>query len=79
MDRVGIYEAKAKLSELVERAAQGREVLITRHGKAVAKLVPAGPGSRPERVRAFDELEAFAKTVKVRRLDLRKAIEWGRR
>lgn len=79
MDRVGIYEAKAKLSELIEQAVHGREVTITRHGKAVAKLVPARPRARPDRAKAFDDLDAFAKTVKARRFNLRKAIEWGRR
>jgi len=79
MDRVGIYQAKAKLSELIEQAGQGKEITITRHGKAVAKLVPVRSPSAAERSRAFDELEAFAKTLKVRRFSLRKAIEWGRR
>lgn len=36
---VGIVEAKAQLSQLVERVAQGEEVLVTRHGKPVARLV----------------------------------------
>ena len=40
MERVGIFEAKSRLSELVERAEAGGEVTITRHGKAVAKIVP---------------------------------------
>ncbi len=31
--------AKAKLSELVERASHGEEITISRHGKVVAKLV----------------------------------------
>ena len=79
MERVGIYEAKAKLSELIEQAEQGKEVTITRHGKAVAKLVPARSRARAERSRIFDEIEAFAKTVKARRFDLRAAIERGRR
>ena len=79
MDRVEIYEAKARLSELVEQAVHGKEVTITRHGKAVAKLVPARSRFRADRAKAFDDLEAFAKTVKARRFNLRKAIEWGRR
>lgn len=79
MERVGIYEAKAKLSDLVDRAARGVEVTITRHGKAVARLVPAQSRTAPDRARVFDEIEAFAKTVKVRKFNLRQAIESGRR
>lgn len=43
MATVGLFEAKQKLSELVERARGGEEIEITRHGKIVAKLIPAGP------------------------------------
>jgi prevent-host-death family protein len=39
MLNVGIFEAKAQLSQLIERVAQGEEVLLTRHGKPVARLV----------------------------------------
>ncbi len=38
-DRYGIYEAKARLSELIERVAAGEEIVITRHGTPVARLV----------------------------------------
>lgn len=41
MDEVNIADAKAHLSELVERAAAGDTVCITRRGKAMAKLVAA--------------------------------------
>jgi len=51
MDEVGLFEAKNKLSELVDRAERGEEVVITRRGKAVAKLVPAGELSRQQRSR----------------------------
>ncbi|PBC09110.1 type II toxin-antitoxin system prevent-host-death family antitoxin [Mesorhizobium sp. WSM3859] len=37
---VSITEAKAKLSELVRRANAGDEIVITRRGKAVARLLP---------------------------------------
>jgi prevent-host-death family protein len=40
MESVGLFEAKTHLSELVARAEQGEEVIITRHNKPVAKLVP---------------------------------------
>ena len=47
MKRVQLHEAKARLSELVDRAQSGEEVVISRHGKVVAKLV----GYRPKRAR----------------------------
>ncbi len=38
MVRVSLAQAKAHLSELVDRAETGEEVVITRHGKPVARL-----------------------------------------
>ena len=37
---VGLFEAKTRLSEFVARAEAGEEVIITRHNKPVAKIVP---------------------------------------
>jgi prevent-host-death family protein len=39
MITVGAFEAKTKLSELLDRVERGEEVLITRHGKPVARLI----------------------------------------
>jgi len=38
---IGAFEAKNKLSALLERAARGEEIVITRRGRPVAKLVSA--------------------------------------
>ena len=82
MDSIGIYEAKSKLSELVEKAEAGEVVTITRRGKPVAKI---GPVKRPEAVdnsEAVDELIRFSKTIKLKRRltqrELREMREWGR-
>ena len=40
MTEVGTFEAKNKLSELLDRVEAGEEVVITRRGKPTAKLVP---------------------------------------
>ena len=44
MIQVGMHEAKTKLSQLVERAEAGEDIVIARNGKPVARLVPI---SRP--------------------------------
>ena len=38
---VSLYEAKTHLSELGERAANGEEIVVTKHGKPRFRLVPA--------------------------------------
>ena len=40
MAEVGAFEAKNKLSALLDRVEHGEEIVITRHGRPVAKLVP---------------------------------------
>lgn len=41
--RVNIADAKARLSELVQRAARGEEIIIARKGKPQARLGPLSP------------------------------------
>ena len=82
MERVGIYEAKAILSDLVDRVSRGGEVTITKHGKAMAKLVRARPEKRIDRSAVIDEIIAFSKTIKLKKKislrDLRKFAAEGR-
>jgi prevent-host-death family protein len=75
---IGIFEAKQKLSELVERAAQGEEIVITCRGKKRARLI----GAVDRNKRTLQELfDSFARV----RLKLPKGttvkdlIEEGRR
>jgi len=41
-----LYEAKSALSQLVERAASGEEIVIAKAGKPMAKLVPVSRGRK---------------------------------
>jgi prevent-host-death family protein len=45
-----VREAKARLSQLLERAAKGEEIIITSNGRPKARLVPVAPAARPYRV-----------------------------
>ena len=47
MSDVGAYEAKTHLSELLNRVESGERITITRHGKAVALLVPVPGAAKP--------------------------------
>lgn len=52
MREIGAFEAKNKLSMLLDAVERGEEIVITRHGKAVARLIPDRPGQDPDRARA---------------------------
>lgn len=43
---LNIYEAKSKLSQLVERAMAGEEVIIAKAGKPMVKLIPIEPAPK---------------------------------
>lgn len=69
MHSVGLFEAKTHLSELVGRAEQGEEVIITRHNKPVAKLVPiseVSPELYRQRLQALAELQAIGREMERR-------------
>ena len=44
MREIDVFEAENNLAILLDWVAAGAEVLITRHGKAAARLMPAAPG-----------------------------------
>ena len=53
-ETVNIYEAKTRLSQLVDRAAKGDDVIIARAGRPIARLVAFRPPSavrKPGRMR----------------------------
>ena len=51
MAQVGMHEAKTKLSQLVQRAESGEDIVIARNGKPVARLIPVGTTSSLAAVR----------------------------
>jgi len=69
MIEVGAFEAKTKLSSLLEKVSQGEEVLITRRGKAVARLVSAVQAERSQFGATVKQLLALRKKVKFGKLD----------
>lgn len=81
MESFGLFEAKTHLSELIARAERGEEVVITRHHKPVAKLVPVdaerGGASVQRRASALQALQAF-EPIAVDGASLRELIEAGR-
>jgi prevent-host-death family protein len=82
MREVGAFEAKNKLSELLDLAERGEEVIITRHGKEVARLVPPrGAVNRDHARAAAQRLREGAKEAQLG-ITLEEALAWrdeGRR
>lgn len=56
MSAVNLAVAKAQLSELINKVEAGEEVVITRHGRPVARVVPATPVKQPVPLKRLAEL-----------------------
>ena len=79
MREVGAFEAKSKLGQLLDRVEAGEEIVITRRGKVVARLVP--PGSAPDRDRgraAVARIRDMRKGVTLRGVKIKDLINEGR-
>ena len=61
MRTAGVREARQNLSALLDEVKNGREVLITEHGRPVAKLVPP---DRPQR-KGVPNLAAFRRSMPI--------------
>ena len=79
MERIGIHAARAKLSELIDRVQSGEEVVLTRHGEPVARLVPEKPLRKRSRATAVTRIRALARRLDIRDVDVRNLIEEDRR
>jgi len=70
MITVGAFEAKTKFSELLDRVERGEEVVVTRHGKTVARIVPEGglDADAERRAREAKAAEIKAEFIRVREM-----------
>ena len=84
MAKVTAFEAKTRFGTLLDRVSNGEEVVITRHDKPVARLVPEGARRLDEVRRTVEGLRELQQRIRrrsKRRLsdrDVRSAIEEGR-
>ena len=79
METVGSHEAKTHLARLLERVAQGERITITKHGVAVAELVPAGESPKRDAKEVIEEIKRLRKGRKLGRTSIRRLVEERRR
>jgi prevent-host-death family protein len=75
---VGVYDAKTRLTRLLDEVEQGETITITRHGRPVAQLVPIGT-QRARIEQTIKEFKEFAKAHPLKGITIRELIEEGRR
>jgi prevent-host-death family protein len=76
---VGAFEAKTHLSSLLERVERGEEITITRHGRAIARLVPAAAADRARVDEAIARLKSLRVGSSLGGLSWRELRDEGRR
>jgi prevent-host-death family protein len=76
---VGAFDAKTHLSSLLERVARGEEITITRHGRPIARLVPAVAVDRARVDEAIAKLKAVRKGSSLGGLSWKELRDEGRR
>lgn len=70
MLEIGAFEAKNKLGTLLDRVQHGEEIIITRHGKPVARLVP-----NSGRIDRF-QVHAASERIRKRAQSLKAGFDW---
>jgi prevent-host-death family protein len=79
MREIGSFEAKNKLSALLDQVEHGAEIIISRRGKVVARLVPVEPGfDRKKAIRAAEGLRAASRGVKLGGLKIKDLVNKDR-
>ncbi len=87
MSSMTAFEAKTRFGELLERVSRGEEIVITRHDKPVARVVPEGQQSLAQVQLAVAQLNALRAKIQDRTrgeraltdAEVRSAIAEGRR
>jgi prevent-host-death family protein len=77
-ERVGSYDAKTKLPEILRRVEKGETFIITNRGKPVADLTPSRQGGRLKTQAAINNILS-AKKFRTTNKDLGKLKESGRK
>ncbi len=79
MITIGAFEAKTHLSSLLEKVSRGEDVLITRRGKAVARLVPVEQADLSKTAATIDSLLLLRKEVDLGGIGWRTLRDEGRK
>lgn len=79
MHQFGAFDAKNRLAELLDLVERGEEVVITRRGRRVARLVPdSGHQDRARAEAAAADILAQSRSVTLGGLGIKELIDEGR-
>jgi len=80
MKEIGAFEAKNKLAHLLDLAEKGEEIIITRHGRQVARLGPIQkPFDREAALQVVEDIKKLRKGMYIDDATIKEFINEGRR
>lgn len=79
MITIGAFEAKTTLSALLDKVEAGEEVVITRHGRAIARLVPEAAAVATALDETVEQLKALRSTATLDGLSWKLLRDEGRK
>jgi prevent-host-death family protein len=79
--QIGAFEAKTYFSKIISETEQGNDFIVTRRGKAVARIIPFEKEPEMTRQEAFEQLAEMRKLYRGEpgSFDIHAAIEEGRK
>jgi prevent-host-death family protein len=79
MDTVGAFDAKTNFSALLERVERGEQIVITRRGKPVARLMPIATARKVKVSDAMAKLRKLRKGARLGGLPWKELRDAGRK
>ncbi len=76
--KIGSYEAKTKLPELLRQVKKGKSFTITNRGEPVADLVPSSDARNKRRAQAVEAMREFMRTSRIGPVNIKELVEEGR-
>ena len=79
--QIGAFEAKTQFSQILNKTQQGNDFIVTKRGKAVARIIPFEKKPEMTRQEAFEQLAEMRKLYRGKpgSFNIRAAIEEGRK
>jgi prevent-host-death family protein len=79
MRKIGAYELKSHLSEVLDAVEHGQTVVVTRHGRAIARISPDAAEQRQQARQAVKSLLAFPRAPLPKGVTISSLVQEGRR
>ncbi len=79
MQTVGAFQAKTYFSSLLEQVEKGEQIIITKHGRPVARLIPATGMSQEAIKSTIQQFKKMAQAHTLEGLDWKQLRDEGRK